>query len=65
MVLCEHCKKKKVSVMPFVCSCGYNNLCVKCRLPSEHQCTYNWRKEGMNKILQDNPVVIAKQVEPL
>jgi hypothetical protein len=51
--------------MPFTCSCGYNNLCVKCRLPSEHQCTYNWRKEGMDKILQDNPVVIAKQIEPI
>lgn len=65
MVVCEHCKVKKVPVMPFTCNCGYKNLCIKCRLPSEHKCTYNWQKAGMEQITKENPVIKAKQIDPL
>jgi hypothetical protein len=65
MVVCEHCKVKKVPVMPFTCNCGYKNLCIKCRLPSEHACTYNWRKVGMEQITKENPVIKANQIDPL
>ena len=51
--------------MPFTCNCGYKNLCIKCRLPSEHVCTYNWRKAGMEQIIKENPVIKAKQIDPL
>ena len=49
---------KKVGIMPFTCKCSSTNLfCSQHRLPEYHNCTYNWIKEGKEKIMKENPVI--------
>ena len=60
---CFNCKKK-LGLIPFNCKCS-NTFCTKCRLPSDHNCTYDYRAEGKEKILKENPVVIADKIKVL
>lgn len=56
---CVICKKK-TGIMPFTCKCSSTNLyCSLHRLPEAHQCTFDWVKEGQERILKDNPVIKA------
>lgn len=65
MALCEHCKKKKVGVIPYNCNCGYNNLCSKCRLPEEHSCSFDFKSAAKEKLIKENPVVIKSKVDKI
>jgi hypothetical protein len=33
------------------------------RLPSDHKCNYEFKLEGKEKILKDNPVVITDKIK--
>lgn len=65
MPSCVHCKTKKVGVIPFTCKCGFKNLCVKCRLPFDHKCTYDYKKEWKDTLEKQLPVVIADKLEKI
>jgi hypothetical protein len=59
---CDHCKIKKVGLVPFSCRCGYQNLCVKCRDPFEHKCEYDYKKEGREQLQKMLPVIVADKL---
>ena len=59
---CEICKKKIKGLIPFSCKCDYKVLCVTCRAPEEHKCTFDFRKEAREKLTIDNPKIEADKV---
>ncbi len=62
MTKCEHCKTKKVGLEPFTCKCEYKKLCIYCHLPSNHNCTFDYKQEWKNKLKKELPVVIADKL---
>ena len=49
--------------MPFTCKCSSINLfCSKHRLPEYHNCTYDWFKEGKEKIIKENPLITTAKL---
>lgn len=42
---CFHCNKKIKGLVIHTCKCEKKVLCVKCRLPENHNCTYDIKKE--------------------
>ena len=66
MTLCSHCNKKKVSLLHFSCKCNHEyKLCNKCRMPEDHNCTYDFKTEQRRKLEQDNPLVIGMKIEKI
>ena len=63
VTLCDNCNKKKVGVISFNCKCEKKSLCVGCRLPDQHNCTYDFKKEWKKKLVIANPVVIKDKLE--
>lgn len=64
-MLCEHCKKKKVGIIIFTCKCEYKNLCMNCRLPSDHNCKYDFKQEWKDELKKQLPVVTAEKVNKI
>ena len=60
---CSNCKKK-IGIIPFNCRCG-NQYCAKCRYPEQHKCTFDWVKEGKEKILKENPQIINNKLNKI
>ena len=64
MVSCDYCKKRKVNtMMAFDCKCNYKLLCNLCRIPEQHNCTYDYKMEERKKLEKANPLVIAAKME--
>jgi hypothetical protein len=63
MALCEHCKKRKVGIIAFNCKCSYKVLCSKCRLPEQHECTYDHKVEERKRLEEANPIVVGDKME--
>jgi len=40
-------------------------VCIKCRYPEDHRCTFNYKKEGNEKITKENPVVVSEKIDKL
>ena len=56
---CYVCNKK-TGLLPFTCKCNKEKLfCSKHRIPEEHNCTFDWKKETREKLEKENPQVIA------
>jgi hypothetical protein len=62
MTSCEHCKKKKIGIIVFSCKCTYKNLCSKCRLPSDHMCTYDYKKEWKDKLSLEMVTIVRDKI---
>jgi hypothetical protein len=62
MVLCEYCKIKKVGIIQFPCKCEYKKLCIKCRLPCDHNCSYDCKKEWKEKLEKNLPIIIGDKL---
>lgn len=58
---CFKCNKK-LPVIPFSCKCE-NFFCSKCRMPEDHECKYNWKKDYQIKLEKENPKIEAKKVD--
>jgi len=56
---CPICRKK--SHLTFKCKCG-GEYCIKHRYPEEHKCTYDRRKEDIEKLKKDNPKIIPEKL---
>lgn len=56
---CSQCKKK--SYMTVYCSCE-KTFCMNCRLPETHMCKVNYKEKGKDKLVKENPVVVAEKV---
>jgi len=58
---CLTCRKK-IGIYGFSCKCdGY--YCTVHRFPELHECTYDYKAEGKNKIIKQNPKIIGKKVD--
>ena len=55
------CCNKKIKLLPIVCKCK-NTYCIKCRLPETHKCTFDYVKEGLEKIDKENPKIEAEKL---
>lgn len=62
-MLCEFCKKRKVGIMAFSCKCNYKNLCKNCRLPEQHNCSYDYKQFEREKLKEDNPIVVKDKMD--
>jgi len=60
---CINCNKK-IGLIPFSCKCG-NVYCAKCRYPEQHNCTFDWIKDGKEKILKENPQIINSKLNKI
>ncbi len=58
---CAKCNKK-LGIVPFSCKCD-NFFCAKCRMPEDHQCTFDWKKSYRDKLEKENPKIEADKVE--
>ena len=62
---CNVCNKK-VTIISFTCKCSQINLyCSKHRMPELHSCTYDWVKEGKDKIMKENPKIKTSTLEKI
>ena len=60
----ERCKicKKKTGLVPFKCKCDDKaHFCALHR--HNHQCTYDYHKDFKEKLIKENPTIVAKKVE--
>ena len=57
---CTECSKK-VGLLPFTCRCG-KVLCTIHRLASQHDCGFDYRTVGREKLALDNQLVVAPKV---
>ena len=62
MTLCEHCRIKKIAIIPYTCRCGYKELCTLCRLGENHACTFDFKAAGKKIISKNNPIIINKKI---
>jgi len=56
---CFKCKKKKLILMD--CSCAYQ-FCIECRFPEVHMCSVDYIEKTKEKLLKENPIVVAEKV---
>ena len=54
---CWKCTKK-TGLLGFECRCGYT-FCSKCRYAEDHDCPYNFQKDGKDKLAKDNIAVVG------
>ena len=38
------------------------SLCMVCRFPDEHKCTYNYVESGRAEISKKNPVIVKEKI---
>ena len=58
---CKKCNKK-LGLVPFTCKCD-DLFCAKCRMPEEHDCTFDWKKKYREKLEKENPKIEANKVD--
>lgn len=62
MEKCVHCNRKSHILID--CKCGYK-VCLKCKEPETHKCTFDFKLCAQYKLAINNPVVTAKKVEQI
>ena len=56
---CKKCKKKKLILVK--CRCG-NNYCLEHRYAENHNCTFEFKKNGQEQLKQENPKIQPPKV---
>jgi hypothetical protein len=62
---CDYCKTKKVGIIPFSCKCDFKILCAKCRLSSDHQCAFDYKKEWKDKLEKQLILVVGDKLNKI
>ncbi|AYV76012.1 MAG: zinc finger A20 and AN1 domain-containing stress-associated protein 6-like protein [Terrestrivirus sp.] len=57
---CYQCNKK-VGLLNFVCKCA-GSFCSSHRHPESHNCTYDHKADGIEKLIKNNPVIVADKM---
>lgn len=57
---CSKCKKN--ALVHAKCKCE-KIFCLKCRMPEDHSCEFNFQEYGKQVIQKQNPIVIAEKVK--
>jgi len=50
--------------MSFSCSCN-KEYCAKCRMPEEHECTFDYKSKGRENLAKNNPLIVAQKVQTI
>ena len=61
---CQFCGKK-AGLLTFGCKCDFTDLCVKCRYPDIHECTYDPKPDHKEKIKRENPQLVSEKLKKL
>ena len=56
---CSQCRKKSHVLLK--CSCE-KTFCMMCRHADLHSCGIDYREQAKQKLIQENPVVVAEKV---
>ena len=64
MFKCQKEKCKKKSMIEFKCRCG-KVFCVKHKNPEEHNCTFDYRQDGKEKLEQKNKKVVCEKINKI
>lgn len=59
---CAHCKRKSHILLDH--NCGLK-LCLKCKDPETHKCTFDVRMGHRFRLAMNNPEVKAKKIEEI
>jgi len=59
------CCKKKLALTDFACTKCSTRYCSAHRLPEEHTCPHDFRKEGRDLLSKQNPRVINDKVDQI
>jgi hypothetical protein len=59
---CEFCKKKSHILID--CKCG-QKVCLKCKVPEDHQCTFDFHLSAKFKLAINNPKIEAKKLDQI
>jgi hypothetical protein len=57
---CYFCKKK-IGLINFHCKCNFN-FCIKCKFPENHNCSYNYKKDGENELIKQLNKVVPNKI---
>ena len=60
---CFSCTKK-TGLLGYQCKCSHN-YCKNHRLPEDHDCSYDFRSEGRERLAEANPLVRAEKVQKI
>lgn len=55
----KYCRKK--TLIPYKCSCS-ESFCLSHRMPEDHACKYDFRKNGKDSIEKHNPKVVSDKL---
>ncbi len=64
MALCDFCQKK-TSIVSYTCRCSFQNLCMKCRLPENHKCNFDFKTFGREKLDKQLPLVTNSKIDKI
>ena len=61
---CSKCKRKITLVQTVTgrCLCG-NLFCPLHRMPEDHSCSYDYKREAMKRLVKDNPKLVTPELE--
>ena len=57
---CAQCRRR-INLNLFICRCK-NEYCPRCRYPSNHKCTFDYKAYGRKQLKKDVLLVIAEKV---
>jgi predicted nucleic acid binding AN1-type Zn finger protein len=57
---CDGCSKK-VGIIPFVCRCE-KQFCIKHRMPETHNCLYDYKTNGKQKLTEENKCIEFQKI---
>lgn len=57
---CHTCSKK-LGLLPFECKCG-GSFCPIHRYIEEHNCTFDWKQDALDRLIENNPQVVADKI---
>lgn len=58
---CAFCSKKLKFISTFTCRCQ-KSFCARHRFFDQHGCTFDYKNEAKNKLLESNPKVAPKKI---
>jgi len=56
---CANCKKR--TLLTLKCKCD-KTVCLSCRAPEDHSCSFDYKAEFKVKLTKDNPLIVNEKV---
>lgn len=56
--------RKKINLTAIQCRCSYF-YCTEHRYPEQHECDFDFKKDGRDRIAKANPVVVGAKLQKI